>query len=285
MSIELNNTVYREGRGIPLVLVHAFPIDHRMWDDCARAIIRLADAEGMEPFPIWAPDMPGAGSGPIPAPAECGAVAADGAYPEALDRMADAYAALVRGAGYDRAIWVGLSMGGYLVMDIQRLHPDMVAGLAMCDTKADADSAASRANRLRIAETCERDRTVEPVMHFARPQEGDSSVKRSPAFVERFTAWINEQRPEGVAWRERMAAGRPDLNDQLPKVSAPAAVVCGDLDPSSPPEAMRSLARAMTGTRAEVTVVEDCGHFSAYEHPDVVAAALLDLVRRVRAAA
>ena len=36
----LNNTVYATGEGTPLVLVHAFPVDHRMWDDCAEQIVR-----------------------------------------------------------------------------------------------------------------------------------------------------------------------------------------------------------------------------------------------------
>lgn len=283
MSIELNNTVYRTGRGVPVVLVHAFPIDHRMWDDCAAAMIAQADASGMEAFPLWAPDMPGAGQGAIPDAFDTGEVAADGAYTQALDHMADAYVRLVRDAGYGKAIWVGLSMGGYLVLDIQRLHPDAVAGIALCDTKADADSGPARANRLRIAEACERDGNVDQVMHFAEPQPGDSTVKRSERFITQFTTWIREQRSEGVAWRERMAAGRPDLNDQLPLVSAPAAVLCGDRDPSSAPGVMRPIADAMTGTDASFTVIDDCGHFSAYEHPDKVADVLMDLVRRVQA--
>lgn len=44
---------------------------------------------------------------------------------------------------------------------------------------------------------------------------------------------------------------------------------------------MRALADAMTGTSPSFTVIKDCGHFSAVEHPDHVASALLDLVRRV----
>ena len=96
--------------------------------------------------------MPGAGEGPIPTAEDTGAVAEDGAYTQALDRMADAYVRLIRDAGYSKAVWVGLSMGGYLVLDIQRLYPEAVAGLALCDTKADADSPASRANRLRTKE-------------------------------------------------------------------------------------------------------------------------------------
>lgn len=61
MGIELKNTVYREGEGIPVVLVHGFPVDHRMWDQCAAALARICDEHGMTRFPIWAPDMPGAG--------------------------------------------------------------------------------------------------------------------------------------------------------------------------------------------------------------------------------
>ena len=77
----------------------------------------------------------------------------------------------------------------------------------------------------------------------------------------------------------------PDLNDQLPLITAPAAVICGENDPSSAPSVMRPIAEAMTGTNAVFTEIPDCGHFSAYEHPDQVADALLDLVRRVRAEA
>ena len=299
MPITLNNTVYRGGQGTPLILVHAFPVDHRMWDDCAAAVARLADEEGLSPFPIWAPDMPGAGEGPIPgdepgdtadeaadaareaAIAEAsGGSAADGAYERALDLLADAYVDLMHAAGYRSAVWAGLSMGGYVILDIQRRHPDAVAGFAMCDTKADADSPQQRANRLRVASACASGHTVEPVMHFAEANERDSSFKQSAEGEALFTRWIREQRPEGVAWRQRMAAGRPALNDQLPLISAPAAVICGDKDPFSPPSAMKPIVTAMTGTTAAYTEIADCGHFSAVEHPDAVARALVDLVRR-----
>lgn len=281
-AITLHNTVYRDGAAVPLILVHAFPVDHHMWDTCAPLIADIADGMGLDRFAIWAPDMPGAGEGPIPGVAASGRQALDGAYLDALDLMTDAYAELVNTAGYDRAVWVGLSMGGYVVLDMQRRHPDMVAGLALCDTKASADDAAARANRLRIADQCTRDHTVNPVMHFAQPNEGDSSIKRSDAFISQMTDWINAQTPEGVAWRQRMAAGRPDLNDQLESITAPAAVISGECDPSSPPSQMLPLAEAMTHTHAAFTQIPDCGHFSAVEHPHAVAQALADLMARVQ---
>ena len=167
MGIELKNTVYREGEGIPVVLVHGFPVDHRMWDQCAAALARICDEHGMTRFPIWAPDMPGAGESPIPSDEASGGKDADGTFPHALDRMADAYVDMIREAGHEKAIWVGLSMGGYLILDIQRLHPEAVAGLALCDTKGDADSAAMRGRRIAIADECEATGTHDPVMGFA----------------------------------------------------------------------------------------------------------------------
>lgn len=35
------------------------------------------------------------------------------------------------------------------------------------------------------------------------------------------------------------------------------------------------------GGNATFTAIPDCGHFSAVEHPNTVAAALVDLMRRV----
>lgn len=102
MTIELNNNVYTDGGNdtetTPVVLVHGFPVDHRMWDECATALRDQAVKQGVKPFAIWAPDMPGAGEGPIPSDEDSGGKDADGAFPYGLDRMADAYVDLLHAA-------------------------------------------------------------------------------------------------------------------------------------------------------------------------------------------
>ena len=95
MTIELHNNVYCEGEGLPVVLVHGFPVDHRMWDECAEALEAAAVEHGVKRFPIWGPDMPGAGEGPIPSDETSGGKDADGAFPNGLDHMADAYVAML----------------------------------------------------------------------------------------------------------------------------------------------------------------------------------------------
>lgn len=106
MGISLHNTSYADGQGLPLVLVHGFPVDHHMWDECAQQIAHMSEHAGLEPFPIWAPDMPGAGESAVPDESATGPIAEDGAYEQAMDRLADAYVQLIRDAGYQRAVWV-----------------------------------------------------------------------------------------------------------------------------------------------------------------------------------
>ncbi len=281
MAIELANHIYRDGEGVPVVLMNAYPVDHRMWDVCAKALADFADLNGVPDFPIWAPDMAGSGASPVPSEVDSGPRMANGAYSEALDRLAGAYVDLIKAAGYEQAIWVGLSMGGYVAMDIQRLYPETVAGLALCDTMAASDGVGGE-NRLKMADAAEQTNSVEPVMHFAQPADGDSTVKKTPEFIATMTGWINEQNPAGLAWRQRMTYGRPELEAVTETISAPSLVVSGELDPSSNPSVMRPLAERITG--AEFIDIPDCGHFSAVEHPDTVARALLSLVRRVQSA-
>lgn len=278
--MKIHNRVLREGTGTPLILVNAFPVDGRMWEDCADQVVAQAESMGVAPhFPIWAPDMPGSGLSPVPSDEESGPRADDGSYPEALNRMVEAYVALMKSAGYDQAIWVGLSMGGYLVSDLWRLHPEAVAGIGLFDTMACSDGVGGAA-RLKVSDALEATGSLEPVMHFAQPADGDSTVKRSQAFIDRMTMWIMEQSPAGCAWRQRMTFGRPDLSAVPASIDVPAAVVSGTLDPSSNPAVLHPLAERI-GDNASFTAIDDCGHFSAVEHPDIVARALLDLVRRV----
>ena len=278
----IHNRVLREGDGasIPLILTNAYPVDGRMWQSCAERVAAIADEAGLPDFAIWAPDMPGSGLSGTPSDRQSGRRAANGSYPDALDRMVESYVAMLHEAGYGKAVWVGLSMGGYLVTDLYRLHPETVAGVALCDTMASSDGIGGEA-RLETSNACESMDSVQPVMHFAQAGPNDSTVKRSQAFIDQMAAWIHDQTPAGLAWRQRMTYGRAELAGVPESMDVPVAVVSGELDPTSNPSVMKPLAERI-GSNAVFTSIADCGHFSAVEHPDAVASALVDLMRRVK---
>lgn len=281
-DMEIVTSVYRDGQDgdIPVILLHAFPLDHRMWGRCAQELVRISE-ENHEDFPVLAPDMPGSGMSPVPDAELSGEQNDDGSYKQACDRLAVSYVLAVQDMGYSKAVWVGISMGGYVALAIQRLFPEMVAGLVLCDTRAERDTAEGYANRLNVARQALLAHSVEPVMHFTRPREDDSDFKKSDEYIATFTDWIDQQSPAGIAWRENMAAGRQDETGTLATIIAPATLISGQLDRFSGPDVMRNMVPLMSGANPAFYEIKDAGHFSCFEKPTEVAQAIEDTVRRV----
>src|SRR5215471_6649989 len=111
------------GRGEPVVLLHGFPFDGRMWDMQAKELSRAAR--------VIVPDLAGFGRSRSMTAAS-------------LDEMADDVASLLDSLGARQATIIGLSMGGYVSMAFARRHLGRVARLGLCDTRAVADSAEGR---------------------------------------------------------------------------------------------------------------------------------------------
>lgn len=286
-TIEVMGTAGALGLGVlaatPVVLLHAFPVDGRMWDRAAAQMLAQGSSQPeLSGLRILAFNTPGTPGVPVPTPEESGPEGPDGTYPEAIGRLAHAFVDRLGSMGYDRAIWVGLSMGGYEALAIQKAVPEAVAGLALCDSTPRADDERHRAGRMEMARRALGEEGPEAVMKFARPQEGDSAFKRSAEFIDTMTGWIRDQPGEGLYWREQMAGGRPDLTPALDSLTAPFLVVSGQRDPSAGPKVMQPFAQRVAGS----TFVEipDAGHFSAFEKPAPFAAAILGLASSVAAA-
>jgi len=257
----------RAGEGTPLVLLHGFPLDSRMWHD----VVPLLPGT----FPVLALDLPGMGSSPSGHD-----VAVRLGVPDvpSVDLQADAVADTLAELGVDRAVVAGLSMGGYTLLALLERHAWLLAGAGLVDTKAGADTEAARANRLRVADEVERAGTVEEVLGMRRAVLGATSREQRPGLVDRLEGWIRDQGPAGVAWCQRAMAARPDRLGALRAYDGPVAVVVGDEDELSPvaeAEAMHDAARAAT-----LTVVRRAGHMTPIENPEPVAAALAGLVGR-----
>ncbi|MDR1294214.1 MAG: alpha/beta hydrolase [Bifidobacteriaceae bacterium] len=244
----------------PLVLLHAFPLDHRMWEPAAGALVDL---------PLLLVDLPGAGMSPVVEPT----------LAAAAEALADSLAAW----GASRWVVAGVSMGGYVAMALARSHPDPVAGLALIDTKAAADDDAARVSRHEVARRVLAENSVGAVIGMAEALVGPSSGASRPELVAQVREWIASGDAAGIAWAEAAMASRPDSSGTLRGLRCPATVIVGDEDQLSPPAVARQMAGAIPG--ATLNVVAQAGHLSPVEQPEQVAAALRDLYGKALARA
>ena len=159
-----------------VVLLHAFPLDKRLWDDVVDAV---ADAG----WDVVVPDLRGFGES---------AYSEDGPDDEpSLTWMARDVLGILDRIAVNSAVVVGLSLGGYVAMELARQDPARIAGLALLDTKASADTEEARANRLRVADqVLEAGSTAALARAMLPALLGATTHESRPEVVERVRGWI-----------------------------------------------------------------------------------------------
>ncbi|MQA08074.1 MAG: alpha/beta fold hydrolase [Pseudonocardiaceae bacterium] len=236
------------GSGLPMVLLHAFPVDSRMWDG-----VRSDLAANVR---VITPDQRGLGWTPLPR---------DGRPPSLNDVAADVIAMLDQ-LGLERVVLGGCSMGGYVAMAILRFARRRVAGLILSDTKVGADSVEQVVNRLSVAERAETEGSKGWLAENMVPNLlGDTSLAERPGAVNVLHALIEEQPAAGVSWAQRAMAVRRDATEVLRNTAIPALVMVGEQDKITP----IAEAERLTDTLpyGELTVLPRVGHLPAFEDP------------------
>jgi pimeloyl-ACP methyl ester carboxylesterase len=191
--------------------------------------------------------------------------------PDAADigEMAEAILA----AAPPRFALVGLSMGGYVALEIVRRAGARIGRLALLDTKADLDPPeAVEGREAAIAEIedgrfAEHIETRVPVL-LGPTAFGDPTLRevtRDMALVVGADAYVRQQ---------RAIMGRPDSTRDLGAISCPTLVLCGRDDALTPPDKHAAMAAAIP--RARLAIIEQCGHLSPIEQPQAVTALLRD---------
>jgi pimeloyl-ACP methyl ester carboxylesterase len=256
LSGGLLNLFHQEaGTGVPLVLLHGFPLDHRMW-----APQLAAAPAGVR---VIAPDLPGFGRS---APAHAFTMEA---FAESVFRLLDSLAV-------PSAVVGGLSMGGYVAMAMTRLDPGRVRGLVLIDTQSAADDDAGRARREATAQELERD-GVEPLVRAMMPRllapQADAALR---AEVERL---MRAQPVAAMAATSRGLGQRTDAKDILSRYANPCLVLVGEHDLITPLERARQLQGLVSGSTLEV--IAGAGHLASLEQPAAVTAAIARFVATI----
>ena len=239
------------GTGTPLVLLHAFPVDSRMWQAVRPELSAVTR--------FITPDQRGLGRSPR-----------GDAEPSLDTAVADVLAMLDR-FGLDRVVLGGCSMGGYLAMALLRVAPQRVSRLVLIDSRANADADQQRANRLAMAERVEAEGTRWLADTLLPGLLGATTHARRPELIPVVRQLISAQPPAGIAWALRAMAARPDSRDLLRSVDVPALVVVGEEDQLAPVDAAEEMADLLP--RAELVTLPESGHLTALETPaDLVTA-------------
>lgn len=187
-----------------------------------------------------------------------------------MAELADA--ALAR-APPGRFALAGLSMGGYLALEIVRRAPERVAALALIDTSARPDTPqASDARRAAIAHSAT---DFDGVVGTLLPRIVHPSRLGDEALVGLIRSMAAAVGREAFVRQQQAIMGRADSRPTLARIRCPTLVLCGRDDLLTSLELHEEMAAGIPGAR--LVVLDRCGHMSALEQPAAVSEALRGL--------
>lgn len=237
------------GQGEPLLFVHGFPLNRRMWQAQTAAFAGT--------HRVIAPDLRGFGE-------------STGAPPlTTMDEHADDLAVLLDALGVPEPVTLcGLSMGGYIAFAFFQRHRARLARLILCDTRADADSAEKKISREQMAQDVLQSGTGGLVQAMPASLLSEHTIAERPDIVAAVRQMIGEAPPVAVAAALRGMALRPDVTEMLPQIDVPTLVVCGEADSISPVAVMEPLAAAIPN--AIFASIPLAGHLAPIENAESV---------------
>jgi pimeloyl-ACP methyl ester carboxylesterase len=226
-----------------VVLLHAFPLDERMWEP------QLAALRGHD---VTAPNLYRLGGASM-----------------------DLWATALLREIWDEVVLVGASMGGYCALAFTRVAPERVRGLVLVGSRADADSPERRQDRQATIEAVQEQgpEAAWTKMKTLLTAAADAELEA------RLEAWALEQRTGDLVDAIRAMRDRPDSTDVVQALEAPLLVVVGTEDALVPVDDAKAL--AATAVQGEVEVVDGAGHLPSLQRRDAFNELLLGLLERV----
>jgi pimeloyl-ACP methyl ester carboxylesterase len=234
-----------QGTGLPIVFLHAFPLNRTMWATQEKAL--------SSQFRIITIDLRGHGESDAPL------------WRYTLEQSADDVRALLDHLGIQLALFVGLSMGGYIMFAFYRKYAARVKGLILADTKAQADTAEGKEARFLMAQIAYNKGPAAVAEIMIPKLLSPTTIQTNPDLVRQVRALIEGNQICGIAGDLMAMAERPDSVPLLSQITCPTQIIVGELDQATPPSDAKLMKEQIP--LARLTIIPNAAHLANLEQP------------------
>jgi pimeloyl-ACP methyl ester carboxylesterase len=236
-----------QGTGEPIVLLHGFPLDRRMWD---AQIAKLSERHR-----VIAPDLRGFGQ----------SLRSD---PFTIESLADDVHLFLDQLVAKPCVLAGLSMGGYVALAYVKKYARDLRGLILVDTKSEADNAQGKEARGKMIELVRSSGSSAVAEQMVPKMLAPAALSSRPDVVKQLRLIMENCPPHTIEYALAAMRDRPDRTSELAAINVPTLVIVGDADAITPPEGAEKMAKAIPGAKFEL--IRGAGHMSPMEQPEQV---------------
>jgi 3-oxoadipate enol-lactonase len=232
------------GSGLPVVFLHAFPLNRTMWAPQVSALV--------ERCRCLAVDLRGFGeSSKTP--------------PYSMEQYADDLAHLLEQLHVDKVVLVGCSMSGAIALSFWRRHRTRVRALVLVGARAGVDSDETLSRRRHLIHVVREQGSIAVANAQIATLVGATTREKQPDTYDAVHRMAAVSPVEGIVGALEAMMLRPDSTSTLPTIDVPTLVIAGDEDTAVPLREAQLIHQQIPGSRLET--IEQSGHLSNLERP------------------
>jgi len=217
-----------------IVFLHAFPLNSKMWK---------YQAENLREFNIYLIDY-------------------QNLLKENLKDFADFVYQFLNENKIKRAIFVGLSMGGYIIFQMVRYYKNFIKGIVLANTKASADSLELRNKRFELIKRIENEG-----IEFLIDEYLEKFLKnRNKQKEEMIRNMILEAKKESLISSLKALANRESSIEILKEIEVPTLIISSTDDTLTTIEDAKIMNKYIKNSK--LIIFENCAHLSNLEYPE-----------------
>lgn len=235
-----------EGKGMPVVFVHGFPLNRNMWAPQVQALSRQ--------HRVITVDLRGHGESDAPL------------WRYTMEQFADDLTGVLDHLSIQQAVMAGLSMGGYILFAFYRKYANRVNALILSDTRAQPDTDEGRAGRFNMAQSAYTQGSGAIADVMLSKLLCPASLHTRPELVQQVRGMITAMTLGGMAGDLMGMADRPDSVPLLSTIACPTLIIVGELDLATPPSGARLMSEQIPG--AQLKIIPGAAHLPNLEQPE-----------------
>lgn len=235
-----------EGAGTPLIFVHAFPLNGKMWKEQWEYF--------KDKYQVISYDVRGLGE----------SRSINNQF--TMEKYVDDFLSIINLFEFDKVIACGLSMGGYILLRSYLKSPDKFKALILADTKAERDDDNSLINRSNVINNILDGKRNEFIKSFIQKLISKKSYENHQIknFIESI---VQENTDEGICGAQLALGTRTNTIDHLKSFNVPSLIMVGEDDELTPLSSSEKMHKLIKGS--ELKIIKDSGHLSNIENPEV----------------
>lgn len=248
------------GTGSPMVLIHGYPLNLGLFRD---NVAVLANAG----YAVVTASLRGFGESETPSDEI------------RIDTYSDDMLAVMDQLQIDKAIVLGMSMGGWTLFDMYKKAPERFSALIFNDTAATPPTVAEEAFWRGLADQARQEGPASLVPVLMKDMLTGRTRLENRELVDYLSGLMEEASVDGAAGGAMALATRPDLTSVMQSIDVPALLLFGIEDTLTPVGIAREMEKSISN--AELFTIDGASHASIIESAGVANQAILDWIDRV----